>query len=89
MRRGEERRGTHGILSAVFSPWVRSLGNTNPAAKEEKTRKEKKRERRGEEGEDDGKQGRRAEERVGMVQTNGEKGLGFFGHRKMIFPSVF
>lgn len=30
-------------------------------------------------GEDDGKQGRRAEGRVGIVQTNGEKGfLGFF-----------
>lgn len=85
MRRGE-------AVMASFQLFARHesghLGNTNLAARERNTRKEKRaREQEGEEGEDDGKQGRRAEERVDKVQTNGEKGVFLSLENKC--PSVF
>lgn len=89
--RGEERRGE--AVMASFQLFARHgsghLGNTEPAAKEKKTREEKR--VREWQGEDDGKQGRRAEGRVGTVQTNGEKGFCFvfLVTRQGFFPLVF
>lgn len=66
MKRGG-RGGNRGVLSAVCSAWVRSLGQHRSCCQTQEKKQEEQR------GEDDGKQGRRAEQKVGKVEENEEK----------------